>query len=197
MQFLTAFDNFLRHWLQSWQLRTWIHDNHCDLTMKSDTGQHLQFLWCLKSFYYYIWFHFPGVSFHSNFPRLSATARVHINPRTTSKHVRLGNTLMLVTSDALYHIVYDHSKIDSVKCLNWKHIIYVRLVSILGSILETDDEDVINIHISDSSVFIIFMILLMIEDGGETHHMRQIFNNKTVNLWSDKCLQWDRGDGWV
>ena len=31
---------YLRHWLQFWQLRTWIHDNLCDLTIKSDTGQH-------------------------------------------------------------------------------------------------------------------------------------------------------------
>ena len=37
---------FLRHWLQFWQLRTWIHDNLCDLTIKSDTGQHSQFLQC-------------------------------------------------------------------------------------------------------------------------------------------------------
>ena len=29
------------------QLRTWIHDIHCVLTIKSDTGQHLQFLLCL------------------------------------------------------------------------------------------------------------------------------------------------------
>ena len=36
----------LRHWLQFWQLRTWIHDNLCDLTIKSDTGQHSQFLQC-------------------------------------------------------------------------------------------------------------------------------------------------------
>ena len=28
------------------QLRTWIHDNRCDLTIKSDTGQHLQLLRC-------------------------------------------------------------------------------------------------------------------------------------------------------
>ena len=34
---------FLRHWLQFWQLRTWIYDNLCDLTIKSDTGQHFQF----------------------------------------------------------------------------------------------------------------------------------------------------------
>ena len=37
----------LRHWLQFWQLRTWIHDNLCDLTIKSNTGQHLQFLRCI------------------------------------------------------------------------------------------------------------------------------------------------------
>ena len=64
-QSLTSFDNFvcesfdyndkdnpsdlwhLRHWLQFWQLRTWIHDNLCYLTIKSDTGQHSQFLRCL------------------------------------------------------------------------------------------------------------------------------------------------------
>ena len=37
----------LRHWLHFWQLRTWIHDNLCYLTIKSDTGQHSQFLRCL------------------------------------------------------------------------------------------------------------------------------------------------------
>ena len=37
----------LRHWLQLRQLRTWIHDNLCYLTIKSDTGQHSQFLRCL------------------------------------------------------------------------------------------------------------------------------------------------------
>ena len=36
----------LRHWLQFWQLRIWIHDNLCYLTINCDTGQHLQFLWC-------------------------------------------------------------------------------------------------------------------------------------------------------
>ena len=30
--------------IKFWQLRTWIHDNLCDLTIKSDTGQHSQFL---------------------------------------------------------------------------------------------------------------------------------------------------------
>ena len=39
----------LRHWLQFWQLRTWIHDSLCDLTIKSDTGQHSQFLRCFLS----------------------------------------------------------------------------------------------------------------------------------------------------
>ena len=38
----------LRHWLQFWQLRTWIHDNLCDLTINCDTGQHLQFLRCFS-----------------------------------------------------------------------------------------------------------------------------------------------------
>ena len=28
----------LRHWLQFWQLRTWIRDNYCYLTIKSDSG---------------------------------------------------------------------------------------------------------------------------------------------------------------
>ena len=37
----------LRHWLQFWQLRTWIHDNLCYLTINCDTGQHSQFLRCL------------------------------------------------------------------------------------------------------------------------------------------------------
>ena len=36
----------LRHWLQYWQLRTWIHDNLCYLTINCDTGQHSQFLRC-------------------------------------------------------------------------------------------------------------------------------------------------------
>ena len=38
----------LRHWLQFWQLRTWIHDNLCYLTNNCDTGQHSQFLRCLQ-----------------------------------------------------------------------------------------------------------------------------------------------------
>ena len=37
----------LRHWLQFLQLWTWIHDNLCYMTIKSDTGQHSQFLRCL------------------------------------------------------------------------------------------------------------------------------------------------------
>ena len=39
----------LRLWLQFWQLRTWIHDNICYLTINCDTGQHSQFLRCLMS----------------------------------------------------------------------------------------------------------------------------------------------------
>ena len=39
----------LRHWLQFWQLRPWIHDNFCYLTIKSDSGQHSQFLRCFKN----------------------------------------------------------------------------------------------------------------------------------------------------
>ena len=38
----------LRHWLLCWQLRTWIHNSLCFLTIKSDTGQHSQFLRCYK-----------------------------------------------------------------------------------------------------------------------------------------------------
>ena len=34
----------LRHWLQFWQLKTWIHDNIIDLTIKCNTGQHSKFL---------------------------------------------------------------------------------------------------------------------------------------------------------
>ena len=40
----------LRHWLQFWELRTWIHGNLCYLTIKSDTGQHSQFLRCFHLF---------------------------------------------------------------------------------------------------------------------------------------------------
>ena len=35
------------HWLQFWQLRTWIHDNLCNLTINCDNEQHSQFLRCL------------------------------------------------------------------------------------------------------------------------------------------------------
>ena len=38
---------YLRHWLQYWQLRTWIHDNLCYQTIRSGTGQHSEFLRCL------------------------------------------------------------------------------------------------------------------------------------------------------
>ena len=37
----------LRHRLQYRELRTWIHDNLCYLTINCDTGQHSQFLRCL------------------------------------------------------------------------------------------------------------------------------------------------------
>lgn len=40
----------LRHWLQFWQLKSWIHDNLCYLEIKSDTGQHSQFLRCFTLF---------------------------------------------------------------------------------------------------------------------------------------------------
>ena len=38
----------LKHWSQFWRLRNWIYDNLCYLTIKSDTGQHSQFLQCFK-----------------------------------------------------------------------------------------------------------------------------------------------------
>ena len=40
----------LRHWLHFSQLRTWILYNLCCLTIKSDTGQHSQFLRCFLNF---------------------------------------------------------------------------------------------------------------------------------------------------
>ena len=40
----------LRHWLQFWQLRTWMHDNLWYLTINCDTGQHLQSLRCFFDF---------------------------------------------------------------------------------------------------------------------------------------------------
>ena len=43
------FSDFLKHLLQFWQLRTWIHDNLCYLTINCDTGQHSQFLRCFFS----------------------------------------------------------------------------------------------------------------------------------------------------
>ena len=42
----------LRHWLQFWQLRTWIHDSFCYLTINCDTGQHSQYLRCFFSEFY-------------------------------------------------------------------------------------------------------------------------------------------------
>ena len=44
----------LRHWLHFWQSRTWIRDNLCYLTIKSDTRQHSQFLRC----FYFLTFTF-------------------------------------------------------------------------------------------------------------------------------------------
>ena len=55
----------LRHWLQFWQLRTWIHDHLCDLTIKSDTGQHLQFLRCLVDLSLKYMFRLTSLSFKS------------------------------------------------------------------------------------------------------------------------------------
>ena len=36
----------LRHWIQYWQLRTWIDDDHCYLPINCDTWQHSRFLRC-------------------------------------------------------------------------------------------------------------------------------------------------------
>ena len=49
MQWRRQSKRHLRHWLHIWQSRTWIHDNLCYLTIKSDTGQHSQFLRCFSS----------------------------------------------------------------------------------------------------------------------------------------------------
>ena len=44
---MTATKRMWNLWpLRHWQLRTWIDDNLCDLTINSDTRQHLQFLQC-------------------------------------------------------------------------------------------------------------------------------------------------------
>ena len=43
-QFLNSYDNDNPRDLQFWQLRIWIHDNFCDLRIKSDTGQHSKIL---------------------------------------------------------------------------------------------------------------------------------------------------------
>ena len=62
-QFLKILDNFGQFWQlvrQSWRLDIWdtdynsdnwkpeYHDNLCYMTIKSDTGQHLQFLQCFR-----------------------------------------------------------------------------------------------------------------------------------------------------
>ena len=41
----------LRYWLKCWQFRTWIRDNLCCLTFKSDTGEHSHFLRCFSDWY--------------------------------------------------------------------------------------------------------------------------------------------------
>ena len=51
VKFKFSFSFFLRHWLQFWQLRTWIQDNLCYLTINCDTGQHSQFLRCFVNKY--------------------------------------------------------------------------------------------------------------------------------------------------
>ena len=55
----TNTDTMTETWRGVWnclhfrQLRTWLQDNHCDLTIKSDTLQHSQFLRC---FFFFSWF---------------------------------------------------------------------------------------------------------------------------------------------
>ena len=63
----------LRHWLQYWQWRTWIHDNLCFLTINCDTGQHSQFLRCFcttitQYSYPQIDMHRPTDLFQRSFP---------------------------------------------------------------------------------------------------------------------------------
>ena len=60
LTYLTYYRDFwqLRHWLLFWQLRTWILDSLCFLTIKSDTGQHLQFLRCF--FFFCSYYQKPG-----------------------------------------------------------------------------------------------------------------------------------------
>ena len=49
-----TFETFDQHLqLQYWKLRTWINDNLCYLTINCDTGQHSQFLRCLKVLSHY------------------------------------------------------------------------------------------------------------------------------------------------
>ena len=49
-----TFETFDQHLqLQYWKLRTWINDNICYLTINCDTGQHSQFLRCLKVLSHY------------------------------------------------------------------------------------------------------------------------------------------------
>ena len=36
-------------------LSTWVHDNHCDLTTKSEIGQHSQFMGCFQPTLIYYW----------------------------------------------------------------------------------------------------------------------------------------------
>ena len=43
---LVALETFEQSDEGTWQLRTWINENLCYLKIKSDTGQHSQFLWC-------------------------------------------------------------------------------------------------------------------------------------------------------
>ena len=46
----------LRHWLQYRQLRTWIYDNLCYLTINRDIRQHSQFLRCFNQGLLWGWF---------------------------------------------------------------------------------------------------------------------------------------------
>ena len=55
------------NWLQFWQLRTWIHDNFCYMTITSDSGQHSQFLRCFLQKLAYLARQFGGAGWCSTF----------------------------------------------------------------------------------------------------------------------------------
>ena len=59
----------LRHLLQYWQLRTWINDNLCYLTINCDTGQHSQFLRCFYVLCHVLLWNFSVSFLKKGFPQ--------------------------------------------------------------------------------------------------------------------------------